>query len=54
MREAAIMILAVAFVGLYLIDNYQYDGYYLHLVWTQSNTEVQKFQDQLQAWWRNR
>jgi len=51
MRQAAIVILAFALVGFYLVDKYQYNGYYKDLVWTQSNAEVQKFQDQFKEWW---
>jgi hypothetical protein len=52
MREGTIMILAVAFLGFYLVDNFQYDGYYRNLAWTQSNADIQKFADQLKGWWR--
>ena len=54
MRGSTIMILAVAVLGFYLVDNFQYDGYYRNLVWTQSNAEVQKLQDQLTEWWHGR
>jgi 2,4-dienoyl-CoA reductase-like NADH-dependent reductase (Old Yellow Enzyme family) len=47
------MILGVAVLGFYLVDNFQYDGYYRNLVWTQSNAEVQKLQDQLTEWWHD-
>jgi hypothetical protein len=53
MRGSTIMILAVAVLGFYLVDNFQYDGYYRNLVWTQSNAEVQKLQDQLTEWWHD-
>jgi hypothetical protein len=53
MREAAIMIMIFALVGFYLVDKYQYNGHYGNLVWTQSNADVQKFQDQLRRWWRD-
>jgi hypothetical protein len=54
MREGTIVILVAMVVGCYLIDNFQYDGYYRQLFWTQSNAKVQVFQDELRAWWRAR
>jgi hypothetical protein len=50
--QGTIMILAVAFLGFYLVDNFQNDGYYRNLVWTQSNADIPKFADQLKGWWR--
>ena len=50
MRESTIIILAALFVGFYLVDNFQYDGYYRKYVWTQSNAEVRMVQDQFKAW----
>lgn len=52
MRGSILMILAIALMGFYLVDNFQYNGYYSTLVWTQSNAEVQQLQDQLRARWR--
>lgn len=54
MRGAVIIILAVLFVGLYVVDYYEHDGQYSALIWKQANADVQNLQDQLRAWWRGR
>jgi hypothetical protein len=40
--------------ALYLLDHFEYDGYYANVLWYQADALGQQYEQQLKAWWGSR
>ena len=53
MRGILVVLLPVV-CTLYLIDRYEYAGYYTNVFWTKANAAGQQYEQQLKDWWHHR
>lgn len=53
MRQTLLVIVPVVAVGLYLIDQYEFEARYANLIWSQANTAGLRYQNELKGWWRS-
>jgi hypothetical protein len=52
--RAILVVLLPVLCALYLIDQYEYRGYYTNVVWSQTNSAGQQYEQELRDWRRRR
>ena len=52
--RAILLVLLPILCALYLIDQFDYGGFYTNAFWTQANSTGQQYERQLKDWWQRR